>query len=251
MRSNNKHTAEELKAYIHKYVNDGVSITKLRGEYGLLLSAATFRDKVHRYLKDGLMGIQSKRINNHYSQEFKHLVVREHLEEGASIIGLARKYNIPAKSTVSDWITKYTKGKGLKSYSPKPEVYTMKGRKTTYEEKIEIVKDCLANGLSYKETAEKYNVSYNNIYSWIQKYKEYGPDGLIDGRGKRKPDSIQTDEEKLKTEIAALKARNEYLETENAALKKLKEMERELRLRKQDMRQNTKRLKNLKNRDLK
>ncbi|TXL61772.1 helix-turn-helix domain-containing protein [Cerasibacillus terrae] len=36
---------------------------------------------------------------------------------------------------------------------------------------------------------EKHKVSYNNIYSWVQRYKEHGPAKLIDGRGK--PDMIQ------------------------------------------------------------
>lgn len=59
-----------------------------------------------------------------------------------------------------------------------------------------MVKDYLNNGLSYKEASEKYQVSYNNIYSWVQKYKNHGPDGLVDGHGRRKPDAIQTEEEK-------------------------------------------------------
>ena len=58
----------------------------------------------------------------------------------------------------------------------------------THEEKIEIVKACLANNLSYKDTAEKYQVSYNNVYSWVHKYKVHGPDGLVDGRGRGKPE---------------------------------------------------------------
>lgn len=58
--------------------------------------------------------------------------------------------------------------------------------------------------------------------------KNHGPDGLVDGRGRGKPDTTQTEEEKIRAENAALRARNEYLETENAALKKLEEMEREL-----------------------
>ena len=36
----------------------------------------------------------------------------------------------------------------------------MKGKKISLEEKIKIVKDFLANGLSYKEAAEKHQVSY-------------------------------------------------------------------------------------------
>lgn len=147
----------------------------------------------------------------------------------------SRIYYIPSHETVRKWIIKYTREEEIRSYSPKPKVYTMKSRKTTQEEKMEIVKYCLNQGLSYKETAEKYQVSYNNVYSWVQKYKKHGPDGLVDGRVRGKPDNIQTDEEKLRTEIIALKARNENLETENAALKKLEEVERVLMLRKRDM----------------
>ncbi|MHB2048021.1 hypothetical protein ACYCET_06540, partial [Aerococcus urinae] len=68
--------------------------------------------------------------------------------------------------------------------------------------------------------------------------------GLIDSRGRRKPMSIQNEEEKLRTELAALKARNEYLETENAALKKLKEVERELMSDGQNIKQSSKQSKN-------
>lgn len=241
MRSNSKHTTEELEKYIQLYIHEGISYKRLCKEYGLLLGNSTFISKVLSYEENGLSGIQSKTINNHYSKEFKHSIVKEYLDEAASVRGISRKYNIPSHSTVRGWIIKYTKGEDFRVYSEKSEVYTMTGRKTTHEEKIVIVKDYLSNSLSYKEAAEKHNVSYNNIYSWVQKYKEHGPDGLIDGRGRRKPDTIQTDEEKLKTEIAALKARNEYLETENAVLKKLKEVERELMLRKRDTKQNFKR----------
>lgn len=80
-----------------------------------------------------------------------------------------------------------------------------------------IVKDFLETGMSYKETASKHQVSYNNVYSWVKKYQQFGPDGLTDSRGRRKPDTIQTEEEKLRTENAAFRARNEYLETENIA----------------------------------
>lgn len=251
MRSNNKHSAVELERYIELYLENGMSYKKLRDEHGLLLSESSFGQKVLRYQTHGLKGIQSKSRNNRYNQEFKLSVVEEHLSEGVPIKQLARKYNIPAHETVRSWLIKYTEGEKIRSYSPKPEVYTMSSRKTTQEEKIEIVKDCLANGLAYKETAEKYQVSYNNIYSWIRKYKEHGPDGLVDGRGRGKPSSIQTEAERIQAENAALRARNEYLETENAALKKLEEMERELISRSRSMKQNLKQLKNYKKKDSK
>lgn len=251
VRSNRKHTVEELESYFNMYLKEGHSFKELKETYGLLLSNSTFSKYLLKYQVHGLKGLQSRTKNNHYSESFKMTVIQEHISQGIPIQQIARKYNIPSSSTVRNWLLKYTNGEEIRRYSPKPEVYTMKNRKTTQEERIQIVKDYIASGLSYKDTAEKYQVSYNNVYSWVQKYKKHGPDGLIDGRGRRKPETIQTNEEKLQTELAALKARNEYLETENAALKKLEEVERELMLRKRGMKRSTKRSKNYKKKDLK
>ena len=244
MRSNRKHTSAELANYIHFY-EAGHSYRELCEKYGLLLDASTFSQYYLKFLEHGMAGLESSRRNHTYTQEFKENVVKEYLQTESSIKGLARKYNIPDHSTVKRWIIKYTEGEQIKDYRPKPEVYIMKGQKKTHQEKLVIVKDFLETGMSYKDTAAKHQVSYNNVYSWVQKYQQFGPDGLLDSRGRRKPDTIQTEEEKLRTENAALKARNEYLETENAALKKLKEVERELMFTKSGTKQNTRRLRNL------
>ncbi|WP_182477257.1 helix-turn-helix domain-containing protein [Mammaliicoccus vitulinus] len=96
----------------------------------------------------------------------------------------------------------------------------MNTKKTTLEERIEIVKYCLDHNITCKEASEKFNLKYSQLYSWIQKYKEHGEDGLIDGRGKGKPQSIMTPEEELNARIKVLEERNKYLEMENEVLKK-------------------------------
>ena len=53
-----------------------------------------------------------------------------------------------------------------------------KGRKTTYEERIAFVKECIENGCNYTEIAQKHQVGYQQIYTWVQKYKKYGEDAL-------------------------------------------------------------------------
>ena len=133
---------------------------------------------------------------------------------------IAVEYNMPSHTTVRRWIIKYTEGKENKNYSPKPEVYNMKSRKTTLEERIEIVNYCLNNELSYKDTAERFNVSYSQVYNWIRKYREYGEPGLYDGRGKGKPAEILSTEEELKLKVKALETRNKFLEMENETLKR-------------------------------
>lgn len=57
MRSNSKHTAEELEYYIHIYLDDGISHRKMTEKFGLLVSKAPCRDKVLRYQPHDLKGI--------------------------------------------------------------------------------------------------------------------------------------------------------------------------------------------------
>ena len=101
-----------------------------------------------------------------------------------------------------------------------------KGRKTTFEERISIVEDHIRSGMSYAETAEKYHVSYQQVYQWVQKYNTQGIDGLKDKRGRTKPEEEMTELEKLKAENRMLKAKLERKELENLFLKKLDEIER-------------------------
>ena len=94
---------------------------------------------------------------------------------------------------------------------------------------MEIVSYCIEHGKDYTTTIEKYGVSYQQIYSWVRKYNEKGAEGLVDKRGKRKPESEMTELEKLRAENKLLAAQNKRLETENAVLKKLEEIERRWR----------------------
>ena len=59
-------------------------------------------------------------------------------------------------------------------------------KKTSKEERLTIVEDCLENGYDYIETAKKHDVSYQQVYTWVKKYAEFGEAGLEDRRGKRK-----------------------------------------------------------------
>lgn len=45
------------------------------------------------------------------------------------------------------------------------------GRKTTYDERVEIVKYCIEHQNNYAETAE-YQVSYQQVYTWTINMKK-------------------------------------------------------------------------------
>ena len=64
-----------------------------------------------------------------------------------------------------------------------------KDRKTTFEERVEIVQYCIAHDCNYAKTAEKYQVSYQQVRSYTLKYQKKGVEGLQDRLGRRKPES--------------------------------------------------------------
>ena len=47
-----------------------------------------------------------------------------------------------------------------------------KGRKTPYNERVEIVAFCIENNDNYQLTSDKYKVSYQQVYTWVRKYKK-------------------------------------------------------------------------------
>ena len=101
------------------------------------------------------------------------------------------------------------------------------GRKTKFNERIEIAKYTIANELDYQKAMKKYDVSYSQVYSWVKKYRKQGQAGLADRRGKSLATKPQLSEKEAQTlRIKELEARNQYLEAENDLLKKLEEIER-------------------------
>ena len=99
-----------------------------------------------------------------------------------------------------------------------------KGRKTTQEERAEMVAFCIEHNKDYGLTVETYNVSYQQIYAWVRKYEEGGVDKLKDNRGRTKPEEEMSEIEKLKAEMKILEAKNRQLEIENEFIKKLQEL---------------------------
>ncbi len=52
----------------------------------------------------------------------------------------------------------------------------MKSQKTTFEERLEIVKWVIAHDMSNKEAANKFANNYANIYKWTKAYLANGVD---------------------------------------------------------------------------
>ena len=178
------------------------------------------------YKANGPEALSPRERNASYSKEFKEMVVQDYVQNGLSLNDLATKYNIPSKTVIIQWIKRYNNHIEQRNYHPHPEVYMAERKKTTEEERMEIVQYCIKHDRNYKETAAKYGCSYSQVYSWVRKYDRQGTDGLNDNRGHRKAEEDLTDKEKLEREIKRLKEELRRKEIEVKFLKKLSELGR-------------------------
>ena len=109
----------------------------------------------------------------------------------------------------------------------------MKTRKTTYEERIEIVEWTIKNNMNYKKASEKYEIPYANIYKWTKTYLENGKEALrYKKRGRKTKTKIKkenlTETERLKLELDEERALRKRRELEIEILKKKEELEKKI-----------------------
>lgn len=217
-------TPDEKEKAVVDYIEGNKSRAQICEE--LCISTRTIQDWAAIYNKHGIIGFTRKTKNNSYSKEFKTKVVEEYIRGEGSSIDLGIKYDI-SSSLVRRWTKMYNSDIELKDYDPKQEVYMAKARrKTTLEERKEIVGYCINNNRDYKNTAAKFDVSYSQVYSWVKKYDAYGESGLTDRRGQRKTDDEVDELERLRRENLRLKHQLEEKDMVVELLKKVKEFER-------------------------
>ena len=161
-----------------------------------------------------------------YSKELKLQAVQEYLAGYGSQGDICKKYGIRSKSKLQKWIKQYNGYEVFKSYGTGGSQIMTKGRKTKFEERVEIVQYCIAHDRNYAETAKQYQVSYQQARSYTVKYDAGGVEVLRDNRGKRKNHDEMSELEKLRAEVKILRAEKQRAEMEVSFLKKLEEIER-------------------------
>lgn len=83
---------------------------------------------------------------------------------------ICKKYGIKLTCQLRYWILKYNDHEKLKVPRTGGTPIMTNGRKNTYNERVKIVKYCIEHQNNYAETAQKYHVSYQQVYSWTTKY---------------------------------------------------------------------------------
>ena len=213
------------------YISGELSHSEICIKYGIRYHRASASSMLNgwlpRYRENGPAAFLKTKQNRSYSSDFKEKLVLEYLSGEGTFTDIAAKYNLPSKSQLQKWVSLYNANRELKDYCPNREVYMAEARrKTTIEERKEIVEYCINHNRNYKETASVYSVSYSQVYSWVRKYDEKGDDGLSDKRGRHKSDDELSELELLRRENIRLKKKLEEQERIALLLKKVKEFER-------------------------
>ena len=149
-----KASAEEKVQIVEAY---------LRGEMGLKSAAAklsvvisTMELWIALYRAEGSNAFVQAKKNRCYPPEVKEAATKEYLFGKDSILSICQKYCIRSTRSLQQWIKVYhAHGDFNSRKNSGGGSYMKQGRDTTQEERIQIVKDCLASGKDYGEMALK------------------------------------------------------------------------------------------------
>ena len=203
-----------------EYLDEKDSINSIAKRLDITFQA--FKQWVNNYEAMGADAFMTCH-NKHYSKAEKEQAVAAYLAGEGSHMDICK---IHSTTQLRRWIKKYNGHEELKASGTGGLTIMTKGRKTSFEERIEIVEYCIAHDHNYTATAEKYEISYQQARNYTVKYEDGGVDALQDRRGKRKSEDMMSELERLRAEVKLLKAEKKRTEMEASFLKKLDEIER-------------------------
>ena len=225
-----KYSVDEKLKIVKKYLSGEASLKEIGLELGYSTKKGypgCFARWVALYREHGEAAFYTTPGNNTYTKEFKTMLAEEYIKGVDSASNLAAKYQLSNADVLLRWVKLYNANRELKDYNPKREVYMAEARrKTTIEERKEIVNYCIDHNRNYKDAAAFYNVSYSQVYSWVKKYDTNGEEALLDKRGHHKTDNEVDELERLRRENLRLKRQLEEKDMLTELLKKVKEFER-------------------------
>ena len=138
-------------------------------------------------------------------------------------LDLGIKYGNTRGGVVRNWAKLY-QAFGESIFMDKPH-----NKSYSADLKLSAVEEYLTGTISQLDVcikAEKFSVSYTQVYTWVRKYKVDGENGLIDKRGHHKSDDEVDELERLRRENMRLKRQLEEKDMVVELLKKVKEFER-------------------------
>ena len=153
MPQKQKLSAEEKAKVIEDYINNRISLSEAARRGGV--ARDTISQWARNYEADGMTAFMTCR-NRVYSPELKRQAVEDYLSGKGSQAELSKKYGLRDRRQLQNWLKVYHAHGDFNSRKNSGGGNCMKqGRDTTQEERIQIVKDCLASGKDYGEMALK------------------------------------------------------------------------------------------------
>ena len=214
---------EEKLAIVKRCLSGELGVCEAGRQMGV--NQESIRRWIYRYQAEGEVGLQAAQGQRKYPKELKETAVKDYLSGKGSMEDICKKYKIRSNHALRNWIKVYNGHKEFRNTTGGSRM--TKARKTTFEERVAIARECIASGRNYGDLAIKYNVSYQQVYIWTNKYAEQGEAGLEDRRGKRTAQQQpRTPEEEMKIRIAQLEHELYMTRMERDLLKKLDEIER-------------------------
>ena len=149
---------------VEQYLNGEIGICQVGRKLGVAYQSIP--KWISIYKCKGLTGLLDQTQNRHYSKELKKSAVNDYLNGKGSHQDICTKYEIRSTKPLSDWIKVYNSGGILKTFTG--GAYMRKVRKTTLDERLKIVTDCLENDKNYGAMALKYDCSYQQVRDWVK-----------------------------------------------------------------------------------
>ena len=146
-----KRTPEEIIHSVKRYQQGETSQGAEAKRLGV--SKQAFQDWVRIYETYGESGFL-RTENRRYSKELKLSAVQAYLNGEGSHAAICKKYGISSRTQLQNWIKMYNGHKELKASRTGGCSLMTKGRKTTFEERVEIASYCISHGHNYAETSE-------------------------------------------------------------------------------------------------
>ena len=224
MSFKHKYTYDEKAKILLEYQTGVHGFRELCRIYDI--AQQSLKDWIRLYETFGMEGLKTGSSATRYSKEMKQAAVQDYLAHKLPVKEILKKYQIRSDTQLRKWIKKYNGHEELKTSGTGGTVIMTKGRKTSFDERVEIVQYCIAHDHNYAETAAKFGVSYQQVRSYTVKYEACGVDALQERRGRSKPIEEMSELEKLRAENRLLRAEKERAEMEASFLKKLEEIER-------------------------
>ena len=133
---------------VERYLRNEIGVVEAARLAGLS-SHKSFSTWVSIYRNEGPSGLLDQDYNKNYPKELKLAAVTAYKNGEGSLSQLTERFGLRSKRQLRDWLKEYNTHGAIQSRTSGGGSYMRNPRQTTPEERLEIVRDCLANDKNY------------------------------------------------------------------------------------------------------